>query len=52
MNEYDSNRIIDLTKRINYISTKNIKDADCYIHNTCKIREKSTDIDYHDVGRV
>ena len=24
MNEYDSNRILDLTKKINYASTKNI----------------------------
>ncbi len=52
MNEYDSNRIIDLTKKINYISTKNIKDADCYVLNTCHIREKATDKVYHEVGRV
>ncbi len=52
MNEYDSNRIIDLTKRINYISTKNIKDADCYVLNTCHIREKATDKVYHEVGRI
>ena len=24
MNEYDSNRILDFTKKINYISTQNI----------------------------
>ena len=40
MNEYDSNRIYDLTKKINYIKTDNLIDAD-YILNTCHIREKS-----------
>ncbi len=52
MNEYDSKRILDLSKKINYISTKNINEADCYILNTCHIREKATDKVYHDVGRV
>ena len=52
MNEYDSNRILDLTKKINYISTKNIEEADCYILNTCHIRAKATDKVYHEVGRV
>ena len=52
MNEYDSNRILHLTKKINYFSTKNINEADCYILNTCHIREKATDKVYHEVGRV
>ena len=52
MNEYDSNRILDLTKKINYSLTKNIKKADCYVLNTCHIREKATDKVYHEVGRV
>tara|TARA_Y100001970_G_scaffold286867_1_gene410085 strand:- start:3011 stop:4306 length:1296 start_codon:yes stop_codon:yes gene_type:complete len=52
MNEYDSNRILDLTQKINYSVTKNIKEADCYILNTCHIREKATDKVYHEVGRV
>ena len=52
MNEYDSNRILDLAKKIDYIQTKDIKDADCYILNTCHIREKATDKVYHDIGRV
>ena len=52
MNEYDSNRILDLTKRINYTSTKDIHEADCYVLNTCHIREKATDKVYHDIGRV
>jgi tRNA-2-methylthio-N6-dimethylallyladenosine synthase len=52
MNEYDSNRIFDLTKKINYIPTKNLVEADCYILNTCHIREKATEKVYHDIGRV
>ena len=43
MNEYDSNRILDFTKKINYHSTEDIKKTDCYILNTCHIREKATE---------
>ena len=52
MNEYDSSRILDLAKTIGYQVTKNLLDADCYILNTCHIREKATDKVYHDVGRL
>ncbi len=52
MNEYDSNRIYDIVKKINYKKTKNFKDADCYILNTCHIREKATDKVFHDIGRL
>ena len=52
MNQYDSNRIADLVKKINYIKTENLFEADCYILNTCHIREKATDKVYHDVGRI
>ena len=52
MNEYDSKRILDLTKRIGYEKTNNIEECNCYIINTCHIREKATDKVYHDVGRL
>jgi tRNA-2-methylthio-N6-dimethylallyladenosine synthase len=52
MNEYDSNRILDLVKSIGYIATNNPSDADCYVLNTCHIREKATDKVYHDIGRL
>ncbi len=52
MNEYDSYRILDLTKKINYIPTKKLSEANCYVLNTCHIREKATDKVYHDVGRL
>ena len=52
MNEYDSSRILDLTKKINYLSTTNVDEAHCYILNTCHIREKATEKVYHDIGRI
>ena len=52
MNEYDSNRILDLVKKVGYLPTQNLSEADCYILNTCHIREKATDKVYHDIGRV
>ena len=52
MNEYDSNRIYDLTNKIGYVKTKEISNTDCYVINTCHIREKATDKVLHDVGRL
>ena len=52
MNEYDSNRILDLAKKIKYFPTKKIEEANCYVLNTCHIREKATEKVYHEVGRV
>ena len=52
MNEYDSNRIYDYVKKIDYIKTESLQDANCYILNTCHIREKATEKVYHDIGRL
>ena len=52
MNEYDSNRILDFVKKINFFRTDKINQADCYVLNTCHIREKATDKVYHDIGRL
>jgi len=52
MNEYDTNRIYDIAKSINYKKTNELSKADCYVLNTCHIREKATDKVYHDIGRV
>ena len=52
MNEYDSNRILDLVKPMGYAPTDNTLEADCYVLNTCHIREKATDKVYHDIGRI
>jgi len=52
MNEYDSNRILDLLKPMGYVLTDTPSIADCYVLNTCHIREKATDKVYHDIGRL
>ncbi len=52
MNEYDTNRIYDLIKNIGYNKTENQNNADCYILNTCHIRDKATEKVYHEIGRV
>jgi len=52
MNEYDSNRIYDLTSSIGFQKTDIKKKADCFVLNTCHIREKATEKVYHEIGRV
>ena len=52
MNEYDSNRIYDSVKTIGYNKTEKQDEADCYILNTCHIRDKAKDKVYHEIGRV
>jgi tRNA-2-methylthio-N6-dimethylallyladenosine synthase len=52
MNEYDSNRICDLVSTIGFKKTLVKRDADCFILNTCHIREKATEKVYHEIGRV
>ena len=52
MNSYDTDRIYDTLKNINYKKTENQSDADCYILNTCHIRDKAKEKVYHEIGRV
>ncbi len=52
MNEYDSNRIFDAVKKIGFFRTSNQSDADCYLINTCHVRDKAKEKVYHEVGRV
>ena len=52
MNEYDSNRIYDTVKNIGYIRNEDQNDVDCYILNTCHIRDKAKEKVYHEIGRV
>ena len=52
MNEYDSNRIYDSVKKIGFYKTNKHDDANCYILNTCHIRDKAKEKVYHEVGRV
>ncbi len=52
MNEYDSNRIYDSLKRLNFIKSEDQANADCYVLNTCHIRDKAKEKVYHEIGRV
>tara|TARA_B100001059_G_scaffold230861_1_gene265732 strand:+ start:81 stop:1370 length:1290 start_codon:yes stop_codon:yes gene_type:complete len=52
MNEYDSNRIYDTLKKINFKKTENCEEANCYLLNTCHIRDKAKEKVYHEIGRV
>ena len=52
MNEYDSNRIYDTVKNIGYLRNDDQNDVDCYILNTCHIRDKAKEKVYHEIGRV
>ena len=52
MNVYDTDRIYDSLKKINFVQTLSQEDADCYIINTCHIRDKAKEKVYHEVGRI
>ena len=52
MNEYDSNRIYDSVKKIGYEKTEKYEEANCYLLNTCHIRDKAKEKVYHEIGRV
>ncbi len=52
MNEYDSNRIFDTVKKIGFQKTENYDDANCYLLNTCHIRDKAKEKVYSEIGRV
>ena len=52
MNEYDSNRIYDSVKKIGFKKSEDNKNVDCYILNTCHIRDKAKEKVYHEVGRI
>ena len=52
MNEYDSNRILDSVKKIEFTKTENLEEANCFLLNTCHIRDKAKEKVYHEIGRV
>ena len=52
MNEYDSDRILDIANEAGYTPTNNLLETDCYVLNTCHIREKATEKVYDDIGRI
>ena len=52
MNEYDSNRIFDTVKKIGFEKTEKYEEANCYLLNTCHIRDKAKEKVYHEIGRL
>ena len=52
MNEYDSNRIYDSISKIGYYKSEDQNNVDCYILNTCHIRDKAKEKVFHEIGRV
>ena len=52
MNQYDSNRIYDSVKRLGFEKSKDQENLDCYVLNTCHIRDKAKEKVYHEIGRV
>ena len=52
MNEYDSNRIFHSVKKIGFEKTEDQENADCFVLNTCHIRDKAKEKVYHELGRV
>ena len=52
MNEYDSNRIYDSVKELGFTKTLDQSNADCFVLNTCHIRDKAKEKVYHEIGRV
>jgi len=52
MNEYDSNRIYDSVKKLGFLKSKDQEKVDCYVVNTCHIRDKAKEKVYHEIGRV
>jgi len=52
MNEYDSNRIYDSVKKLGFVKSQDQENLDCFVLNTCHIRDKAKEKVYHEIGRV
>ncbi len=52
MNDYDSEKIIDLMAEHGFERTDAIEEADLVVFNTCSIREKSQEKVFSDLGRA
>ena len=52
MNVYDSNRILDIVKKIGFEKSNDQNNADCYVINTCHIRDKAKEKVFHEIGRI
>ena len=53
MNEYDSDKTVDILKEKKGVErTKEVKDADIILLNTCSIRDKAESKVYSELGRL
>lgn len=52
MNEYDSDKMIDLLGKEGVVRTADVEEADIILFNTCSVREKPQEKVFHDLGRV
>ncbi len=52
MNDYDSQKIVDLMETHGYERTENVEEADLVVFNTCSIREKAQEKVFSDLGRI
>ena len=52
MNEYDSEKIVDLMVANGYERTEKVDEADLVVLNTCSIREKSQEKVFSELGRI
>ena len=52
MNEYDSDRMVDVLAAEGIEQTDSPEDADVILFNTCSVREKAQEKVFHDLGRV
>ena len=52
MNQYDSDRLLEVMGEIGFESTDEMDQADVVVLNTCHIREKAAEKVYSDLGRL
>ncbi len=52
MNEYDSDKMLDLLGSEGVERTEDVEAADIILFNTCSVREKPQEKVFHDLGRV
>ena len=52
MNEYDTDKMLEVLRQENYSQTDSQDDADLIILNTCSIREKAENKVYSELGRL
>ena len=52
MNEYDSDKMLDVLGAEGAVKTDSPDDADIILFNTCSVREKAQEKVFHDLGRI